>query len=101
MVSKRSFRRKRHLIKEYKRSLDTIAKAKIHENMIWSMNTWGGTRCPGCGLNCRPHHLTDLSNFLVNENNKVIGHYTAHGNACDFVDCKGEKSGGNCKRKDY
>jgi hypothetical protein len=91
MISKRSYRRIRHKVKEHKRNLDIIAKAKIQESMIWSMDTWGGTRCPGCGLNCRPHHLTNLSNFLVNENNKVIGHYTAYGDACSYIKCKGLK----------
>jgi ribosomal protein L32 len=55
------------------------------------MSSWSGSKCPSCGLTCRPHHLTNLSDFLVDGNNKVIGHYTAFDGACNYIKCKGEK----------
>lgn len=82
---KRSIRRNRHKHRAYLRQLDSIAKIAIHRSMLWSMATWGGTRCPGCGTTCRPHHLVNLS-----------GNYggvfvEAFESACEDVKCPGER----------
>lgn len=40
---------------------------RIHRNYNLSQASWGGTRCPGCGITIRPCLLidADLSGTLV------------------------------------
>lgn len=82
---KRQIRRNRYKQRERLRELDAIAKIAIHRSMLWSMATYGGDRCPGCGTTCRPHHLVNLSG------NYVGVFIEAFGNACEFVKCPGER----------
>jgi ribosomal protein L32 len=81
----RSIRRNRHKHRAYLRQLDAIALKAIKRSMLWSMSTWHGTRCPGCGTNCRPHHLADLSG---NYGGMFIEAFTS---ACEYVKCPGER----------
>lgn len=88
--NKRKSRRSRPIIKLTNRLLDTLAKQKISKSFLWSSCSWGGTRCPGCGQTCRPHHLTDFSFHWIDEKgNKSF--IDAHGSACNFIKCSGEK----------
>lgn len=88
----RGRRRNRPKIKARLRALDQEVLGRIRKSYLWSMGTWGGTRCGGCGVQVRPHWLCDLSGFLVDENNKVTGHVTAFDTACKYVKkCPGER----------
>lgn len=82
---KRQMRRNRHKQREKLRELDAIAIVKIKASMLWSMATFGGTRCPDCGTTCRPHHLVNLSG---NYNGVFI---EATMSACFDVKCPGER----------
>ena len=64
------------------KELDNLIQEKIKRSMIWSMNTWGGSRCSACGLEVRSCVQQDWSNTLVDENGKWAGHITATGPAC-------------------
>lgn len=86
-LPKRTRRRQRA---KHKVLLDAIALKKICANYLWSMETWGGTRCGGCGKEVRPHWLTNLSGPLnVDES---IGWITAFGYTCHKgqVKCPGK-----------
>ena len=58
-IGKRQKRRNRHKIKQYLRKLDGIAEAQIRQSYNLFMDSWGGTRCPGCGLSIRAYMLLD------------------------------------------
>ena len=51
--------------------LDAIASEKLKHNYVASQSSWGGTRCPDCGYNVRPHWVaptvTVFSTFRVHE----------------------------------
>jgi hypothetical protein len=81
MISKRRKRRQRGKMKDL---LDAIALRRISENMLWSMATWNGVRCPGCGIKVRPSWLTNLSGRWGN------GWITGFGSACHKTKCPGE-----------
>jgi hypothetical protein len=40
---------------------DREALAAIRESMLWSMETWGGSRCPECGKETPPRAHVDIS----------------------------------------
>ena len=63
-ISKRSRRRNRWRKKLELRILDEIALKAIHKSYMFSACTWGGTRCPDCGVAVRPHWLADYSGEL-------------------------------------
>lgn len=80
-ISIRARRRQR----AYKKILlDKIALAMIRANMLWSMETWGGTRCGGCGKKARPHWLLNYSGYYGN------AWVTAFGYICHKTKCPGE-----------
>ena len=84
--SKRKYRRNRWRLKKHLQELDEKALNAIKRSYMWYMDTWGGTRCPNCGLAVRPHWLTNLSGHLKD------GYITAFGVDCSFVkNCKGDK----------
>lgn len=70
--------------------LDAIASEKIRNSLSLSAATWGGTRCPGCGIAVeRPHWIAPFS--IAWQGGRVFG----QGNACqglgkNFVRCPGE-----------
>ena len=87
-------RNRRHQIKQRLRELDAIASKQIHRSFNLSMDSWGGTRCPGCGINIRPHQLldADFSGTLVDEHGRWAGHISGHSLPCDKVKkCPGER----------
>lgn len=88
--SKRDHRRNRYKERNRLRALDLIAAAAIKKSMLWSMSTYGGSRCPGCGLTCRTHHLADLSGNIGGSGKDAI-FIEAFEGACAFIKCKGEK----------
>ena len=91
---KRQKYRNRHQQKQRLRELDAIAKIRIHRNYNLSQTSWGGTRCPGCGITIRPCLLidADLSGTLVNEKGKWVGHISAYRLPCKKVKkCPGER----------
>jgi len=84
--SKRKRRRRRWKVKQNLKALDEKALSAIRKSYMWYMDSWGGTRCPYCGLAVRPHWLTNLSGFTD------YGHVTAFGVDCSLVkNCKGDK----------
>lgn len=88
----RKRRRDRHKIKAQLRALDEQALTRIRKSFSWSMETWGGTRCGGCGIPVRPHWLCNLSSFVTDDQGRVVGHITAFGWACDYIkNCPGER----------
>lgn len=86
----RSYRRNRHKARAHLRQLDIIAAGHISGSMLWSMASWSGSRCPGCGLTCRPHHLANLSGNIGGSGTAAI-FIEAFDGACKFIKCKGEK----------
>ena len=91
---KRQIRRNRHQRKQRLRALDAIAKKQIHRSYNLFMASWGGTRCPGCGINIRPRQLlnADFSGTLVDEQGKWAGHISGYSLPCKNVKkCPGEK----------
>lgn len=80
---KRSLRRKAWKERKY---ANERAKKIINKSMLWSSMTWGGTRCPGCGVKTEPrYHLgNNLSRSFPG------GHLTAFLPVCDRVRCPGE-----------
>ena len=73
---------------------------KLKHSYEQSMASWGGRRCPGCGISIRPAHLlgTDYSTFIYQdfgEGLKRTGHISAFGNACDSSLFKGKCPGIN------
>ena len=81
---KRSKRRNRWRLKAHLKRLDTIALARINASYSAATQTWGGTRCPGCGIGVRPHWVVPWS--------RRVGGGIMHGQttACDRVRCPGE-----------
>lgn len=79
---------------EYCDRLDKQVLKKIRGSMLWSMNTWGGDRCAGCGLKVKPRCQLDLGGWFENEQGQKTGVFHAYGNACDsrlfFGQCPGE-----------
>lgn len=73
---------------------DQIAIAKIQRSMLWSMETWGGDRCAGCGLKVKPRCQIDMGGWFENEQGQRTGVFHAFGNACNsslfFGKCPGE-----------
>ena len=91
---KRQKRRNRHKVKNLLRRLDLIAKRQIYKSYILSAASWGGTRCPGCGMTIRPYYLldADFSTTLVDEHGKWAGHISGYSLPCDKVKkCPGER----------
>ena len=90
-ISKRKSRRQRYLARTRLRALDAKVLQAIRGNIMWSMSTWSGTRCPGCGIPVRPHWLTDNSGELI-MSGQVVGFIDGFGAACDYVkNCPGER----------
>jgi hypothetical protein len=53
--SKRPNRRaNRRARREYLDNLDAIALRQIRASYVANIESWGGTRCPGCGISVRP-----------------------------------------------
>lgn len=96
---KRQRRRKRHLLKEELRVLDNYVLNKLKHNYTLSMSSWGGTKCPGCGINIRPAYLADIDysgsiyEKIEDGRYRVTGHISAYGNACDSSYFKGKCPG--------
>lgn len=91
---KRQKRRNRHQVKQRRRILDKIAQKQICRSYNLSAASWGGTRCPGCGINIRPYQLldADFSSTLVDEHGKWAGHISGYSLPCDNVKkCPGER----------
>lgn len=87
---KRQKRRKRYQL----RKLDSIALKQIRNSYNLCANSWGGTRCPGCGINIRPYQLlgTDFSGTLVDEHGNWTGHISGYLLPCKKVKkCPGER----------
>lgn len=84
-LPKRTRRRQRGKLRT---QLDTLALQRISQSMLWSMSTWGGSRCPDCGLKVPARFLTNLSGRIkLGEN---VGWITAYGSACHRVNnCPG------------
>ena len=83
----RNRRRNRWRKAAHLRSLDKAASDRICRNMLWAMSTWGGTRCPDCGIAVRPNWLANLSGPVQN------GWITAFAPACGYVKkCPGRRS---------
>ncbi len=82
---------------EYLEECDRKVLKRVQASMLWSMNTWGGSRCAGCGLEVSPRCQLDLGGWLQNENGQKTGVFHAYGNACDsrlfFGQCPGENPG--------
>lgn len=57
----RKHRRDRHLKRQELRRLDELAEERIRTSFLLSLSSWGGTRCPDCGTQIRPHQLIDIS----------------------------------------
>jgi hypothetical protein len=92
--SKRANRRNRWRKKLELRTLDELALKSIRKSYMFSACTWGGTRCPDCGVAVRPHWLADYSGRIVNtETGQVTGHFSGFGIDCSKV--------GNCKNREY
>lgn len=92
---KRQIRRNRHQRKQRLRELDGIAKKQIHRSYNLFMASWGGTRCPGCGINIRPRQLlnADFSGTLVDEYGNWTGHISGYLLPCKKVKkCPGERN---------
>lgn len=81
-----SIRRRRRQRQHRKNQLDALALKRIRANMLWSMETWGGSRCGGCGVKVRPHWLINYSGKFGN------GWITAFGYACHKTKCPGENT---------
>lgn len=93
-MSKRQKRRNRHQLKRSLRELDSIAQKQIHNNYNLYADSWGGNRCPGCGISVRPHQLINLgySHTLVDKDGKWAGHIGGFDLPCDRVKrCPGER----------
>lgn len=60
----RKHRRDRYLKRQELRRLDELAEKKIRASFLLSLSSWGGTRCPDCGTQIRPHQLIDISGHL-------------------------------------
>ena len=91
---KRQKRRKRYQLKQRLRELDSIAKKQIYRSYNLFMASWGGTRCPGCGIDIRPYQLlgADFSGTLVDEQGRWAGHISGHFLPCKKVKkCPGER----------
>lgn len=91
---KRQKRRNRHHLKQELRKLDAIALKQIRNSYNLSSSSWGGTRCPGCGISIRPCQLlnADFSRTLVDQHGKWVGHISGHFLPCKKVkSCPGEK----------
>jgi hypothetical protein len=91
---KRSKRRNRHQLKQQLRELDAIASKQIHNSYNLSSASWGGSRCPGCGIGIRPCQLlnADFSRTLVDEHSRWVGHISGHFLPCKKVKrCPGER----------
>lgn len=80
----RSRRRNRWRSKAELQRRDREVLKRIHRNYLWSMDTWGGTRCADCGVAVRPH-------WLCNYTASGPGfHIDGHGIDCSKVgNCKG------------
>jgi hypothetical protein len=92
---KRQKRRKRYQLKQRLRELDSIAKNQIYRNYNLFMASWGGTRCPGCGIDIRPYQLlgADFSGTLVDEYGNWTGHISGYLLPCKKVKkCPGERN---------
>lgn len=89
---KRQKRRTRYIERKRLQELDAIALQKIQASFGWSMDTWGGSRCPGCGLGVRPHWLENLSHSWYSDDGKFQGHITAYRTACHKIkNCPGKR----------
>ena len=80
MPSKRHRRRNRHRQVQALRRADERAMERIDQSPMLSMDTWGGTRCPDCGCQIRPHWLVDFSGRFGN--GFIDGHYANHPGPC-------------------
>lgn len=92
-IMKRQKRRHRHALKQQLRRLDEIAKKRIHQNYNLFFASWGGTRCPGCGITIRPHKLIgcDFSGCFTVDG-KTTGHISGFTYPCNKVKkCPGER----------
>ena len=92
-MGKRKTRRQRHFVKAVLRALDKKAEEVIRGRMLWSMATWGGRKCPDCGLRVRPHWLIEKDYCgPLTIDNKVVGRIDAFGAPCEYVkNCQGPK----------
>jgi hypothetical protein len=89
---KRSKRRNRWRLKAKLRELDQLSLNRIKQSYMASATTWGGTRCPDCGIQVRPHWLTyHGGSTLVDEEGRWAGHIsTTVIPPCDHTsECKG------------
>lgn len=91
-VPKRVRHRNRWRRREELRALDAIALKRIQKSYIASSSTWGGSRCPDCGIQVRPCLLVYPGCGLWTANGKVMGHITMGVlPPCDYLKgCKGE-----------
>lgn len=84
MNSIRGYRRNRWRKKARLQRLDKLALGRIHSSYMWSADTWGGTRCPDCGVAVRPRWLVDYTSSGPGF------HLDGHGIDCSKVgNCKG------------
>lgn len=89
--TKRPKRRARRRAKrEYWNYLDRLAQAKIDRSYIASAESWGGTRCPGCGISVRPSWIVP---YHANLGGIIISGQTlaCQGIGKSQVKCPGER----------
>ena len=90
-LSKRQARRQRGKQRQY---LNKLAEQKIRQSYLWSAATWGGTKCPGCGIDvAEPRYLIHTNQSRFGSLGGYGIHITAFGNACEgggAIKCPGE-----------
>lgn len=96
MISKRKLRRNGYKRKKMLQELDQVVLKRIKKSYNFSISTWGGTRCPGCGMHVRPAYLDNYdAHFYDPETKKWCGHMHGVINACESKyfksKCPGEK----------
>ena len=84
--TKRRYRRRRQLKKAALRELDRIAQERIDKSFRVSAETWGGTRCSGCGVAVRAHHLSGPFAAYIG-----ACRVSLCPTACGYINCPGER----------
>ncbi len=88
--NRRNKREARRLFWEKMNELDKEAYRLINRSFNASAETWGGTRCPGCGIPVRPSWVTP---WTISGPRVWMHGVTAacQGLGKDFVKCPGER----------
>lgn len=78
----RQRRRDRHRQAQALRQADERAAQQIKKSFLVSSSSWGGTRCPDCGAQIRPHQLVDTSG-RIGDGFWQDGCYARHPGPCN------------------